>query len=128
MPRYEVDFSENNSGGSWWLDGKDYTALYLAGWKSDEDSRYDGRPYRVTKRFTAPTERLAESMAIDEWERITGASAQEEGCNCCGQPYNFYTSQVNSDGSDEFSEAVREAREAGISNEDMIRMVIDGEV
>ncbi len=27
--------------------------------------------------------------AIREWERVTGKSASDEGCNCCGPPHNF---------------------------------------
>lgn len=27
--------------------------------------------------------------AVDEWERITGQNAEDEGCSCCGRPHYF---------------------------------------
>ena len=27
--------------------------------------------------------------AVEEFERVTGQDASDEGCNCCGQPHNF---------------------------------------
>lgn len=30
--------------------------------------------------------------AILEWEVVTGMDASDEGCNCCGAPHNFSTS------------------------------------
>lgn len=29
------------------------------------------------------------ASAIREWERVTGLTASEEGCNCCGPPHTF---------------------------------------
>lgn len=29
-------------------------------------------------------------LAIQEFEKITGQIADEEGCECCGNPHNFY--------------------------------------
>jgi len=29
-------------------------------------------------------------LAIKEFEAITGEDADDEGCECCGQPHNFY--------------------------------------
>lgn len=28
-------------------------------------------------------------QGVREWERITGQTASEEGCNCCGNPHSF---------------------------------------
>lgn len=35
--------------------------------------------------------RKADSLreAAEEWERLTGQSATDAGCPCCGQPHNF---------------------------------------
>ncbi len=78
-----VDFSENNSGGSWWLGQDQYKALIEAGWEAGRTS-YDGSIRGATRRG------LSEEDAIAEWERITGADANARGCDCCGQPFSFY--------------------------------------
>jgi hypothetical protein len=42
----------------------------------------------IAKRAYKPNcESLRE--AADEWEQITGKSATDAGCPCCGQPHNF---------------------------------------
>lgn len=80
-----IEFSETNSGGSFWLSEKDYEALFAAGWTGEgiyPESRYDGR--RLQRRG------LSRRMALAEFEDVTGWSPYEEGCGCCGQPFNFY--------------------------------------
>ena len=71
-----VEFSENNSGGSWWLDKEQYDALAAAGWK------VEGR--NAKKKFDS----LEEGKS--EWETVTGANPDEMGCECCGRPYQFW--------------------------------------
>lgn len=36
----KIEYSSNNSGGSWWLKDKDWIALEKAGWNVDWGSRY----------------------------------------------------------------------------------------
>lgn len=100
--RCEVNFSENNSGGSWWLKQKDYDALAAAGWDIDgrrlsvRDPAEPDCPRSATLMVTvqAETERracsIAEERAIESWEQATGYDSNEEGCNCCGPPYQIY--------------------------------------
>lgn len=89
-----LEYDSNNSGGSWWLKDKDWHALEAAGWTVDwvkpgdmfvrEDGRYLGAlATGAEKHVPSPAEGVA------EWERITGQSASDEGCNCCGRPHNF---------------------------------------
>lgn len=94
-----VEYSSNNSGGSWWLDDKDWKALEDAGWAVewlkddpfyrkygvDEDGRWLGA---LAKRAHKAFHSLNEGIA--EWERITGEWSEDEGCECCGQPHYFY--------------------------------------
>jgi hypothetical protein len=93
-----VEYSSNNSGGGWWLSDDDWKNLEAAGWEvewvkdqpdgimhREGEERWLGalatRAYRVG---------LSLNMAIAEFEDITGQSADDEGCECCGQPHNFY--------------------------------------
>lgn len=124
-----IEYSSNNSGGSWWLDKKDWIALEKAGWTVQWGSLYFCKSkYRLTgektpnykfkecassevckghrlfksykdmtnndtwlgcyaqyakKDFNSPKE------ALEEFERVTGKSVMEEGCNCCGAPHSF---------------------------------------
>jgi hypothetical protein len=92
-----VEYSSNNSGGSWWLKDEDWKALEAAGWevdwfanqeqkfcKPDENGRWLGAL------ATSATRRgLSLRDAAEEWERITGESATDAGCACCGQPHSF---------------------------------------
>lgn len=107
-----VEYSSNNSGGSWWLSDDDWEKLAEAGWnvhwvqsdgfpKYSDDDPGDLVPREKTggrwlgalamyayKEFDDPAD------AIPEFERITGQDASAEGCNCCGQPHNFsYTDE-----------------------------------
>ena len=78
-----VHFDENNSGGSWWLSKADYEALERAGWKMGRRS-YDGSIRGASR------EGLSDEDAIAEWAAVTEQNPHAEGCNCCGQPFNFY--------------------------------------
>jgi hypothetical protein len=114
----KIEYSSNNSGGSWWLSDKDWEKLRKAGWEvqdyvhvcreverkiAEGDSevlRFDPRRWysqdakgvyrylgaiatKATKNFETPAE------AMREFEKITGQSVMDEGCNCCGAPHSF---------------------------------------
>lgn len=94
----KVEYSSNNSGGSWWLSDEDWRALEKAGWKvqwlkDDEfykpfltkDGRYLGC---LAKRATLEgVGSLQEAVAA--WEAATALSSTDAGCPCCGQPHDF---------------------------------------
>jgi len=79
-----IEFSENNSGGSFWLTQENYDALKARGWVGEGilEDRYAGR--RLRRYDTSMI------MALAEFEDATGWDPDEEGCGCCGQPFNFY--------------------------------------
>lgn len=92
-----IKYDSNNSGGSWWLSDDDWRKLEAAGWtvhwvKDQEDGfmrkkgeeRWLGALARsAEKQFETPAD------AIREFEAVTGQSASDEGCNCCGAPHSF---------------------------------------
>ena len=94
-----VEYNSNNSGGGWWLKDEDWQKLEDAGWTVDwfadqKDREYfradsDGR-WLGALATSAKKEFRSVRLAIKEWEEITGQDADDEGCNCCGQPHNFY--------------------------------------
>ncbi len=83
------------------LTDQNWKDLETAGWKvnwyaSGEGTRHlglddDGRWLGALAR-SASVEAQSEEAAIEQWERITGEDADAEGCECCGQPHNFYSS------------------------------------
>lgn len=81
----KIEYRSNNSGGSWWLEEADWKALEAAGWDVEWiDGDWLGAPAKVaTKDFEC------EADAVGEWQDITKQNADEEGCNCCGQPHWF---------------------------------------
>lgn len=95
----KVTYSSNNSGGTWWLSDEDWYNLEKAGWtvKWVKDQEYykkwsslkDGRWLGC---LAKPSSIEAESIdvAIAKWEHVTGQNAEDEGCECCGQPHYFY--------------------------------------
>lgn len=99
----KVEYSSNNSGGSWWLQDKHWRALERAGWKvfwvkdSAEHKKHvylsarekkDGRWMGALAVYAEyPTSSLKE--AIESWEAATGKDATALGCSCCGTPHNF---------------------------------------
>jgi len=91
----KVEYSSNNSGGDWWLSDKDWYALEAAGWNVEWRRDTKGMFHNGSERWlgalatNASREGLTLSEAIAEFERITGESADAEGCNCCGQPHYF---------------------------------------
>ena len=82
-----VEYSANNSGGSWWLSDKNWRDLEAAGWRVEwRKERWLGAlATEASKAFAS------ESDAVEEWERVTGESASAIGCTCCGRPHAFYT-------------------------------------
>lgn len=108
MPKYE--FSENNSGGSWWLNKSDYEALFAAEWKYDrpeEDSGGllgnpdepwlnhpgDDTPYGWRHNLYLEAESM--EVAVKNWEAATGKNFFELGCNCCGAPFSISCSDTH---------------------------------
>lgn len=93
-----VEYSSNNSGGSWWLTDEDWKNLEAAGWevdwvkyqkdrffKGDDPTRFLGALATSAKRYG-----LSLGMAKAEFEDVTGANVDDNGCNCCGKPHEFY--------------------------------------
>lgn len=92
----KVSYSSNNSGGGWWLSDDDWLALEKAGWDVEwvyEDEFYKGRLIdgrwlgALAKEASKDFETIKE--ALEEFEKVTGQSVTDEGCNCCGAPHNF---------------------------------------
>ncbi len=93
----KVEYSSNNSGGSWWLNDDDWFALQEAGWivqwAKDETGHSswvdkDGR-WLGALATRATREGLTLGEAIEEWERVTGEDSADLGCSCCGTPHSF---------------------------------------
>lgn len=93
----KVEYSSNNSGGSWWLSDDDWRALENAGWEVDwfakETNGYrtvgkDGR-WLGGLASRASREGLSLKDAIMEWESVTHQNASALGCSCCGTPHYF---------------------------------------
>jgi len=93
------EFSENNSGGSWWLNRDQYIALLKSGkWGIDIEgvecsSRFsifenDDVPYVLRHNLVGQFN--SQQEAEDSWESLTGYSLEEEGCECCGRPFSLY--------------------------------------
>ena len=93
-----IQYTSNNSGGSWWLKDKDWYALESRGWKvswvKDEKDKF----FRPDKdgRFLGALAKIAQKVfpsvadAMREFEEVTGQNVSDEGCNCCGAPHTFY--------------------------------------
>jgi len=97
-------FSENNSGGYWWLGRKQYEDLFAAGWKYisseyDIKNKYDKEsffgppdvPYGWRHGLQIEVDSLRE--AVESWEAATSMNFFEEGCNCCGAPFKIHTAK-----------------------------------
>jgi hypothetical protein len=95
-----VQYSSNNSGGSWWLDDEDWRALEEAGWKVgwyiDSGMRMVTEEGRFLGALAADASKEFPSLreGIAEWESITGQDSYEEGCECCGPPHGFYSEEI----------------------------------
>lgn len=92
-----VKYDSNNSGGSWRLTDEDWKKLEKAGWevKWFKDAQHRIMPVPADGRFLgalaseAIRRGLSVREAVAEWEQITGQSASDAGCACCGQPHIF---------------------------------------
>jgi hypothetical protein len=115
MNKYIVNLSENNSGGSFYLSGKDYDRLEEAGWEVDRgpDSyrhKYsDGHPDGASRVVYAKNEDQAYEEAVGEFEAVTGAYRDLVICNCCGSNFWFSVDEEDYTWEDQFEDAVREA-------------------
>lgn len=88
-----VEYSSNNSGGSWWLNDQDWLALEEAGWEVlwSRNNEFHGNAERWLGALATSAIRrgLPLREAVDEWERITNCSSTDAGCPCCGKPHYF---------------------------------------
>lgn len=91
---FVVEFSANNSGGSWWLDADDWAALARAGWSVDPHRSFVGDvPTRATKSFESWSEDAALRTAKADWEAAVKQDPEAQGCDCCGRPHNFWVEE-----------------------------------
>ena len=92
-----IKYSSNNSGGHWWLKDEDWLALEKAGWKvewvKDQEAGlfHEANEERWLGSLAAEAEKEFDTpgQAMREFEKITGKTVSDEGCNCCGTPHNF---------------------------------------
>jgi hypothetical protein len=88
-----VEYSSNNSGGSYWLKDEDWANLEKAGWEVQWFKNEEH--YKGAERFLGALAREAKRQglslgdAIREWESVTGQSSNALGCSCCGSPHSF---------------------------------------
>jgi hypothetical protein len=99
---YTVEYSSNNSGGSWWLSDEDWKALEKAGWNvhwekdnnpiggTDKDGRWLGA-LATGADIKVNTYDMSDAFkqAVESWRTATGQNPGAEGCNCCGSPHSF---------------------------------------
>lgn len=84
MKENYVIYRSNNSGGSWWLDEKDWINLEKAGWIVDwEEEDYLGAK-AVQALFEGSLGEAECSFYI-----TTGQNPDDSGCDCCGPPHDF---------------------------------------
>lgn len=99
-----IQFYENNSGGGRWLTPKQWNDLEKAGWRLGQCETFvynEQGNYRMDKagipvmsgQTVNPTSAFKQfpsiELAIEQWALITGEDPEEQGCNCCGHPYEF---------------------------------------
>lgn len=96
-----TEYDSNNSGGSFWLSDQNWIDLEKAGWIVEWGGRSYGEEPKCRSAEEAAKNRymgalaisarryLPITLAIAEWERITGECATDEGCGCCGPPHSF---------------------------------------
>lgn len=109
VPKYEVEYSSNNSGGSWWLEDEDWKALEEAGWdvawyadrKDFFGGDYEGGRFlgglaaEASIVVEADSVYDAEKKAVGMWESVTGMDYEDEGCSCCGPPHYISAYKLN---------------------------------
>lgn len=103
-----LEYDSNNSGGGWWLDDAAWEALAEAGWTVHWGARNSsldpliqraksGDRWLGALATTAAKHVPSAAEGIAEWERVTGQSAGDLGCNCCGPPHSFTYTPDNGD-------------------------------
>lgn len=100
-----IEYSSNNSGGSWWLTDQNWKDLEEAGWdvawvREAEDGIFHskGEERWLGALATRATRRdVSLRVAMAEFEDVTGQDPEANGCDCCGQPHYF--GEYNDDGS-----------------------------
>ena len=81
-----ITYDSNNSGGDWWVDDEGWKALEKAGWIVDwEEERFLGALATSAKKENISNM----EEAVREWEKLTGCTATDIGCPCCGPPHHF---------------------------------------
>jgi hypothetical protein len=113
-----VEYTTNNSGGSFWLSDQKWLDLEQAGWTVMWGEHYDDSTKQVVRyasyqdlvaagpkaRFLNTAARRAlimlpdlpipdsvlERLAKDVWGIATGMDPDAKGCDCCGPPHAFY--------------------------------------
>lgn len=105
-----IEYNSNNSGGTWWLEDKDWYALEKAGWKVEwaKDEAKDSKCPSLYKdgRWLGALARCASievekpGDAMRSFEKATGQDVTDEGCNCCGSPHSFSWDDKYSSGED----------------------------
>lgn len=93
-----VEYSSNNSGGSFWLSDDDWRALEAAGWvvdwvKGSTSGRYSwgAQGDRYLGALAAQARRYGVTLrgAIMEFDSVTSQNSSDLGCSCCGTPHSF---------------------------------------
>lgn len=106
--KYTVHFSENNPGGHYRLNQSDYDALVRNGWSVDGARHQRSSFYEPPAEasivievepgeelpWTNDPEDVALDKAITAWEAITHENHLDDGCSCCGRPYNFWAEEA----------------------------------
>lgn len=99
-----VEYRSNNSGGSWWLDDKDWMALEKAWWyvywwwycNSYNNRRYNSVEEVWNNRYLGAlaTSAIIKCSTIEEaieiFENVTWHYNGERWCSCCWKPHSFY--------------------------------------
>jgi hypothetical protein len=88
----KLEYSHNNSGGSWWLKDEDWFNLEKAGWTIQwcRDDRFYGGERFLGALATTATKMVSDPKTeIREFEKITNQRVSDTGCSCCGSPHSF---------------------------------------
>lgn len=97
-------FSENNSGGTWWLSGDVYLALLQTGDWGLEASNVAGSD--VLRREMQDLKHYLRHELVGQFDSIHAARASfesianvnldEPGCECCGHPFRITETYMDS--------------------------------
>lgn len=94
------EFSENNSGGSWWLTTTNYRSLLQTGaWGLELATleKVDGRDFEIKIRQSLVGCFDNINAARQSFESITGQDLDAKGCECCGPPFYLGEIKLKSD-------------------------------